>query len=48
MATVQSWGLGRILAIVGLLITVVLIVIGHMAFLPVGLLFLLAFAAILL
>jgi len=39
--------LGRILAIVGLVLTVVLIVIGHVAILPIGALFVLAFTAML-
>jgi hypothetical protein len=48
MATIQAWGLGRILAIIGIILVIILIVIGQMTFLPIGLLFLLAFAAILL
>lgn len=36
-------GLGAILALIGLVVVLVLIIIGQMAFLPLGLLFLLAF-----
>ena len=38
---------GRILAIVGLVLTVVLVVIGHIGVLPLGVLFALAFTAML-
>lgn len=48
MPQVQAWGLGRILAILGMVLTVILIVIGQLTLLPVGLLFCLAFLAILL
>jgi len=48
MATVQSWGLGRILAIIGLIIVIILLVVGKMVFMWTGGLFLLAFLAILL
>ena len=48
MERITALGLGRILAVVGLILVVVLIVVSHMEFIPLGLLFLLAFAAILL
>jgi hypothetical protein len=40
--------LGWLLALIGLIITIVLIVVGHLAVLPLGLLFILAFLALLL
>ena len=43
----MNLGLGRILAIVGLVLTVVLVVVGHIAILPLGLLFALGFTALL-
>lgn len=48
MERISAFGLGRILAFVGLILTIILIVVVHLEFLPVGLLFLLAFGAILL
>ena len=48
MTQVSAFGIGRILAIIGLILVVVLIVVGRMVFLPEGLLFALAFLAILL
>lgn len=48
MTQLTGIGLGRILAVVGLVLVIVLVVIGHMAILPIGLLFGLAFLAILL
>jgi hypothetical protein len=41
-------GIGQLLAIVGLLLTIVFIAVSQLSILPVGLLFILAFAAILL
>ena len=48
MNQLQSFGIGRVLAIVGLALVVVLLVVGRLAFIPEGLLFLLAFAALVL
>ena len=48
MTQLTGFGIGRILALVGLVLVVVLVVIGHMALLPIGILFALAFLAILL
>lgn len=48
MATIQSWGLGRILAIVALIIVIILLVTGKMALVWEGVLFLLLIGAILL
>ena len=48
MTQLTAFGIGKILALIGLVITIVLIVIGHLALLPIGLLFLLAFLAVLL
>lgn len=44
---VGQYEIGQILAIVGLIVTIILIIVSHLPILPVGLLFLLAFAAIL-
>lgn len=43
----QTFGVGRILAIVGLILTIIFIVVSHLEILPIGLLFLLAFGAML-
>ena len=48
MNQITSFGIGRLLALVGLVIVVILVVAGKMAILWIGVLFLLAFAAILL
>ena len=48
MDRIFSSGVGRILAFVGIVITLILVVAGKMAILWTGVLFLLAFAAILL
>ncbi len=48
MAQVSAFGIGKLLAIIGLVLTVIFIAIAHIALLPFGLLFLLAFLAILL
>jgi len=44
----STLGVGKVLAIIGLILTIVLVVIGHLAILPMGLLFGLAFLAMLL
>ena len=48
MTQLSAFGIGKILAIVGLVLTIIFIAISHIALLPFGLLFLLAFLAILL
>jgi hypothetical protein len=45
-ARISALGIGGVLALVGLLITVILVVIGHLAFLPI--VFVLALLAIIL
>ena len=48
MSQLQSFGLGRVLALIGLVLVIVLLVVRQMALLPEGLLFGLAFLAMLL
>lgn len=48
MAQVSAFGIGRVLALIGLVLVIVLVVVGKLAIVPLGLLFLLAFLAILL
>lgn len=48
MQQIGAWGLGRILALLGLVLVVVLVVLGRLEVLPTGLLFVLAFLAVLL
>jgi len=45
---VQAFGIGKVLAIIGLILVIVLVVLERMALLPEGLLFGLAFLAMLL
>lgn len=45
---VSALGLGKVLAIIGLILTVVFVAIGHVAIFPEGALFALAFLAMLL
>jgi hypothetical protein len=44
----QAIGFGRILAVIGLILTIVFVAIGQIAIFPLGILFALAFVAMLL
>lgn len=48
MSQLQGFGIGKILALIGLVLVIVLLVVGRLAVLPEGLLFGLAFLALLL